>query len=61
MVKTSRSATVVSKYLNDIGQIPLLTHEQEIKLGKTEIIELGIICGKKIIIKLPSGIIEFIV
>jgi len=31
----NRSSDLVSKYLKGIGKIPLLTHEQEITLGKT--------------------------
>ncbi len=31
----TRSSNLVSKYLKGIGKIPLLTHEQEITLGKT--------------------------
>ena len=31
----NRSSNLVSKYLKGIGKIPLLTHEQEITLGKT--------------------------
>ncbi|MGB5916433.1 MAG: RNA polymerase sigma factor, RpoD/SigA family [Phormidesmis sp.] len=35
MKPRSRSSNLVSKYLKGIGKYPLLTHEQEITLGKT--------------------------
>ncbi|MEO0518575.1 MAG: RNA polymerase sigma factor, RpoD/SigA family [Cyanobacteria bacterium P01_A01_bin.116] len=35
MKNTSQSSTLVRSYLRNIGRIPLLTHEQEITLGKT--------------------------
>ncbi|MGB3291523.1 MAG: RpoD/SigA family RNA polymerase sigma factor [Phormidesmis sp.] len=34
MKNTSQSSTLVRSYLKNIGRIPLLTHEQEITLGK---------------------------
>ena len=35
MKRTSQSSSLVRSYLKNIGRIPLLTHEQEITLGKT--------------------------
>ncbi|MEL6353346.1 MAG: RpoD/SigA family RNA polymerase sigma factor [Cyanobacteria bacterium J06627_28] len=35
MPASARSANLVSSYLKAIGRVPLLTHEEEIQLGKT--------------------------
>ncbi|MFK8183329.1 MAG: RNA polymerase sigma factor, RpoD/SigA family [Phormidesmis sp.] len=35
MKNTPKNSSLVRSYLKNIGRIPLLTHEQEIKLGKT--------------------------